>query len=125
MSKKLKVSQGMVEWLASGRRGVSSNTMFTHLTGINALRDCGSGSHPHDPDDLDRCLQLLHDVKELRPLLPKMAEYSREWAALIEHWDQIEIAHLNEVGLGWTKARSAPKTYAVMRSILDPLRGTP
>jgi hypothetical protein len=105
-------------WLANGRRGVSSNTIFTHLTGIDALGGY-YGSHPHDPDDLDRCLALLEAVPELRDDIRKMAQVSPYWAALIDRWHEIKRSHIDEVGLGWTKAKSAPKTYALMREILD------
>ena len=112
------LSDGAVRWPASGARGISSETMFTVLTGVDALAG-EHGGHPHDPEDLDRCLKLLAAVPELRPLLPKMAGCSPQWAALIEHWDEIEHSHLDEVGLGWTKASSAPMTYALMRQVLD------
>ena len=109
-------SADFIQWLANGRRGVSSNTIAQHLTGINCLRGW-SGSIPWDPDDLDRCLQLLEDVPALRPLMPQMATYSPEWAALVARWDEVEASHLEEVGLGWTKAKSAPKTYELMARI--------
>lgn len=114
---------GLIEWLAGGRRGVSSNTIVTHLTGIDALRDWG-GDVPYDPADFDRCLQLLQAVPSLRLELRRMATYSQRWQALVERWDEIEACHLDEVGLGWTKAKSAPKTYELMRSVLDSARAT-
>lgn len=112
---------GLLGWLANGRRGTSSNSIVQHLTGIQTLR----GDYldiPHDPDDLDRCLQLLEAVPLLRPLLPQMATASPLWAALIERWSEIEASHLYEVGLRWTKACSAPKTYDLMRSVIDQAR---
>jgi hypothetical protein len=105
-------------WLANGRRGISSNTIFTHLTGIDAL----SGhppSYPRDPSDLDRCIALLVQVPELRERFVNMMECSPEWARLVSHWDEIEKTHLDEVGLGWTKAGSATKTYALMKRVLE------
>lgn len=47
-----------------------------------------------------------------------------QWAALIARWDEVEASHLEEVGLGWTKAWLAPKTYALMQEILDSARAT-
>ena len=44
------------------------------------------------------------------------------WAALMERWDEIEACHLEEVRLGWAKAKSAPKTYDLMRSVIDAAR---
>jgi hypothetical protein len=116
------LSEAATKWLASGERGISSNTMFTVMTGVDATWD-GDRSHPHDPDDLDRCLALLHDVPELRAKLPLMAASSPAWAALIANWEKIEASHLNEVGLGWTKGGSAPETYKLMRAVLDNVAG--
>lgn len=111
------LSLAATTWLANGRRGISSDTMFTVMTGVDATR-YGYQSHPHDPDDLDRCLALLHDVPELRAKLPLMAKASPEWAALIAVWDQLEALHIAEVGIGWTKGNSAAETYKLMRTIL-------
>jgi hypothetical protein len=77
-------------------------------------------SHPYDPTDLDRCLRLLETAPGLRQDLPKMAELCPKWAALVARWDEVEASHLAEVGLGWTKGQQAPKTYALMDSILWP-----
>jgi hypothetical protein len=115
------LSPEATRWLACGQRGTSSNTMFSTLTGVNALHRDHS-DHPHDPDDFDRCLRLLADVPELRARLPLMAAASPVWAALVTNWDAIEQSHLSEVGLGWTKAKSAPKTYALMRQVIEAAR---
>lgn len=116
------LSLAATNWLANGQRGISSNTMFTVMTGVDALGD-SSPSHPHDPDDLDRCLLLLHAVPELRAKLPLMAKASPAWAALVEVWDQLESLHIAEVGLGWTKGNSAAETYKLMRTILKAAEG--
>lgn len=115
---------GLVEWLAGGSRGISSNTIVQHLVGLAACKGY-STSHPHDPDDLDRCLQLLAAVPLLRVCLPYMSSCSVEWSALVAKWEEIEASHLDEVGLGWKKAHSAPKTYALMRSVIGTARVQP
>jgi hypothetical protein len=112
------LSADVIAWLANGRRGVSSNTIFTVLTGVDALAG-SQASHPHDPSDLDRCLCLLDAVPRLHLEIHKMAHVSPEWAALVARWADITKSHIEEVGLGWTKAKTAPKTYALMRSILE------
>jgi hypothetical protein len=105
-----------IAWLAGNNTGVSSETMAYWLAFNTIPARVG---HPHDPDDLDRCLQLLAAVPALREDLGLMAHLSTEWAALVARWDEIAFTHREEVGLGWTKARSAPRTYELMRSILD------
>ena len=108
----------VLDWMAAGDTGISSETMAAHLTG----RRRSWPSYPHDPADLGRCLRLLEAVPELRARLPQMATLSPEWAALVARWDEVEASMLDEVGIRWEKARSAPATYALMRSIIDGAR---
>lgn len=107
-------------WLVRGEVGTSSKQMAFWLA--FGTRTSNIVSHPSDPDDMDRCLKLLNAVPELRERLPLMADVSKEWAALVARWDEIESLQLDEIGLNWVKARSAPKTYALMREILDSAR---
>jgi len=51
-----------VAWLAAGDTGLSSETMAYWL-GLGTIP--GEINHPHDPDDLDRCLQLLAAILAL------------------------------------------------------------
>ena len=106
----------VIEWLATGRVGLSSKCMAMWL----AFGERTEPNHPHDPDDLDRCLRLLSVAPGLRPLIPKMAAVSPQWARLVPRWDEVEASHLDEVGLGWTKGSMARKTYDLMVSILRP-----
>lgn len=114
--------QRIIEWLANGETGLSSEAIAFWL-GFD-VKPKDSWNYPHDPADLDRCLRLLDRVPEMRPHLPRMAKLGRGWAALVKRWDEIEASHVAEVGVGWTKARSAPLTYKLMRSILDPVERT-
>lgn len=106
-----------IKWLATGSTGSSSEAMAFWLA--FGQKTCDNYAHPHDPDDLDRCLRLLDTVPELRQRLHHMSEVSPYWGALLNNWGAIERSHLEEVGLGWCKAHSAPKTYALMREVLD------
>ena len=113
-----------VEWIARGEIGEigESSKQLALWIAFGLKSDRGFGiAYPHDPDDLDRCLKYLLKVPEARADLYRMAELSPVWKALVERWDEIETSHLEEVGLGWHKARKAPKTYALMRSIIDPV----
>lgn len=104
-------------WLASGERGISSNTMFEYLTGVKATRGWGR-SHPRDPGDFRRCRLLLECVPDLVPLLPRMAEVSPVWAALVARWDEL-CSTMDAECPYWRTGRggSAPKTYEMMRAI--------
>lgn len=103
-------------WLANGERGNSSETIFTHLTGVVANRG-SRNSHPYDPADLRRCRLLLEQVPELQPLLPKMAEVSTAWANLAAGWDEI-CATMDAESPDWRnpdRGSSAPKTYELIQ----------
>lgn len=116
------MSEAAVRWLAHGERGVSSETIFTHLTGVNAL---GSWRHkigdvPYDPAEFRRCRLLLEQVPELVPLFPKMAEMSPKWANLIQAWDEIckamdlESPDWRELGNG----QAAPTAYQLIKKAI-------
>lgn len=111
----------LLRWFAFGQVGISSKCMAIYL-GIGERPKPRDQGHPHDPDDFDRCLALLEAVPSLRHRLPLMAHISPEWKALVENWDRIEASHLEEVGLGWTKASSGPVTYALMRWVINNAR---
>lgn len=105
----------VIDWIATGEQGASSKCMAMWLA-FGKRTDYPA--YPHDPDDLDRCLKLLSVAPGLRKRLHLMAELSPTWAALVENWADIEAMHIGEVGLGWTKARTAPRTYELMRRVI-------
>lgn len=111
------IQRKTLRWLADGETGESSETMAYWLA-FNIKRGWGV-CHPHDPADFDRCLKLLAAVPELRPDLPRMRELGPAWSALVSRWIEIETCFLSEAGLGWANAARAPKTFVLMRSILD------
>lgn len=116
------LSEAATIWLASGERGISSNFIFTHLTGIDAMRgwDAERDCYPHDPADFRRCHLLLEQVPELQLLFPRMAEVSPQWSALVAFWGDI-IAAMDDEVPGWRApdagglARSA---YAIIKKAI-------
>lgn len=114
----MKLTDSMIQWLASGQRGTSSETIFTHLTGVNALGSSGM-DHPHDPSDLMRCEKLLRQCPELRAAMPRMAECGPVWQQLVDEWDAL-VALVLEDAPDWMKGRgSAKKAYDRMCEIID------
>ena len=86
------LSGAAVVWLSQGQRGLSSETVFQHLTGVCCLGESWKSGLPYvpsDPDDVRRCRLLLQQVPDLAPLFPKMAQASPQWAALVREWDAI------------------------------------
>ena len=102
----------ILNWFGTGEVGSSSKAMALAVTGNR-----NDGSHPYDPGDLNRCLLLLEAVPEMREHMDKIASMSKTWGKLVARWDEVEQCFLDEVGLNWTKARSAPKTYELMKAI--------
>ncbi|MDD2742046.1 MAG: hypothetical protein PHV02_07225 [Rhodocyclaceae bacterium] len=97
-------------WLEQGERGLSANAMCKRFFGVpgNAGAD-----HPRDPSDLRRCIAFL-DATDSRSKILLMANVSREWAALVFVWEELEALLKFEVRHG----SSAPRTYALMREAL-------
>lgn len=108
-----------LNWVSGNDTGLSSETIWRVMMG----REVGRVSYPHDPDDFGRCARLLRLIPEWRPRLKLMAGASVVWAALVDRWDEIADAMEAEVGIDWSKGRSAPKTYELMKSILRPVEG--
>ena len=107
------IQSKVLNWIATGQVGSSPKAM--------AMTACGmpsSKSYPSDPDDLNRCLLMLESVPEVRDHFDKIAALGVVWGRLIAHWDEIEASFLDEVGRDWCKARSAPKTYELMKKVM-------
>lgn len=108
------LQQKILQWLGNGRVGLSSKAMAFAVAEVE-IKD---KSHPYDPDDLNRCLLFLEAVPEARNHFDKIAALSETWARLIERWEDVEKSFIDEVGLNWCKAHSAPITYDLMKSII-------
>lgn len=112
------LSHAATLWLAHGERCISSETMFTRLTGVDALGSHGAG-HPYDPADFRRCRLLLEAVPELQPLLPNMANESPAWAGLVEAWADI-CNTMDDETPNWRSPRGerAPLTYQLIKTAI-------
>jgi hypothetical protein len=99
-------------WLSGNDRGMSSQAIFDHM----ASGRC-KGDYPYDPDDLGRCLRLLDAVSEWKQRIEEMRVYSRTWALYAVHWGELAQLMTDEVGIDWSKGRSAPKTYDRMQQL--------
>lgn len=113
------LSEAATRWLASGERGLSSETIFQHLTGISTRNVQWQDRHPHtpsDPADVRRCRLLLEQVPELAPMFPKMAEVSAAWKDLVYLWDDI-CKTMDQEAPQWRKGHGqpCPKTYELIK----------
>ena len=119
MADTLNIPKAAVTWIISRDTGISSETIWAHMVGVEP-RD-RSYNYPHDPADLGRCLRLLQRIPEWRPRIGEMSARGPVWAALVARWDDLEASMVDEVGIDYSKAARAPKTYELMRSIIEPV----
>lgn len=108
----------ILRWLAGGDTGVSSESIAFAYSGIIRSGPFGCRA-PSDPDDLGRCLRLIKEVPECRKDVNWLAEHAPEstrWKAAALVWDEIAACMDDEVGIDWSKGRSAPKTYEMMKA---------
>jgi DNA-directed RNA polymerase subunit RPC12/RpoP len=104
------------QWMQGKDTGMSSISLAKQFLGISE----NSPAYPHDPDDLGRCLRLIAIAPEVSTAVDALGMKHKVWAALATRWDEIAASMANEVGISWEKGHSAPATYALMRSIIQP-----
>lgn len=75
-------------WWKNGERGVSSETMYSQITGLYVAAREPLG-HPHDPDDFRRCYLLLETIPEWKEELNKLRPVSPVWDKLVDNWDKL------------------------------------
>ena len=105
------------EWRSEADTGRSSIAIAVMLT--TGKYGNVTEHHPHDPEDLGRCLRLLRIIPEWRDRIGEMAACGPVWAALSARWDDLERSMTDETGLFGEKAKAALKTYALMRGIIE------
>lgn len=108
----------LLGWLANGERGISSDTIVQHLTGIKTLGNWGKDI-PYDPADLRRCRLLLERVPALRERFPAMASCSAAWERFVERWDEL-CALFDAECPDWRDGKGeAQQTYELMTRLRD------
>lgn len=114
------LSPEAVEWLVSGRQGLSSAALFIGTTGVRPpmLHDRDRiDQHPRDPDDLNRCI-LLHDTApEVAANLAAMRSVSPAWDRIVSHWRDLRASFIDEAGPNWSKTKHAPLTTRLMDAL--------
>ncbi len=110
------IKNKLIKWFATGKVGTSSKNMACIAAG---MPHHPFACYPHDPSDFSRCLLLVNEVPEVRNCFEQIASLSPQWNALIQNWDELEKTFIDEAGLDWCKATSAPNTHALMRTVLS------
>lgn len=109
----------ILEWLANGEVGLSSETIAFKMTGTGRKSN-DFFTHPSDPDDFKRCLKLINQIPEIRERLHELKSISPYWETLVNHWNEVEESFMNEVP-EWLictfSQKPATKTYKLMKDI--------
>ena len=118
--------EAVLDWLLVDRGvGLSSRTIAIAALRVGPLPTNVRISHPWDPDDLRRCLNLLRLAPSLRAVaFPRLAAASDVWAELIGVWDDLDVLLAREGGEDYMTAHyMAPETYAHMKEAIARGRG--
>ena len=112
----------LLGWYCTGERGLSSEAIARTAAG----HPLGNGKDrrvPYDAADLRRCLLLLREVPEAfeHGVLVLAAKYDN-WAVLASNWTQLERTLIGEIGQELNLRVKTPRTYKLMRSLLDEAR---
>jgi hypothetical protein len=96
------------EWLNTGERGTSSETIFEVMADHALGMKNWGWSTPQDPSDFYRCYTLLQLFPEWKSELHKVADKHPNWKPIIDNWD--ELCYLLEEELQRADGK-APKLY--------------
>lgn len=90
------LAEDAIRWLAVGRQGTSSQTIFQRLTGVRLVSEY---HHPVDANDFGRCRRLLEEVPAFADRMEEIASLSPVWRRLADEW----------VDLCWEMDMEAPE----------------
>lgn len=77
----------IIKWFLTGKTGNSSKAIVAQM--MRHGTDRRYPDYPLDGGDFGRCHGLLEMVPEFKPRMQEMADRSPQWAALVEHWDEL------------------------------------
>jgi hypothetical protein len=90
-------------WAENGEQGMSSKTMFNHLSKSLNLRRLKNDypCTPSDPDDFKRCYKLLQAVPQWKARLNELKTISPVWEKLVDNWDKLTSMYEQNVKEDW------------------------
>ena len=90
-------------WAENGEHGVSSKTMFNHLSRTLQVRRLKNSDPctPYDPDDFKRCYKLLQAVPQWKERLHELKPLSKAWSNLVDNWDKLTEMYEQNVQEDW------------------------
>jgi len=102
------IEKRALAWAIGRDTGASSTAIMAVMTGNKPE---SRYDYPVDGSDLGRCLRLLDLIPEWKPRMGEMRAICPQWAALVDHWDELSAMH----------AANHKRLYERMQSILRPI----
>lgn len=104
-------------WAENGEHGVSSKTMFNHLSKTLHVRRLKNDreDHPYDPDDFKRCYKLLQAVPQWKARIGELKTLSPVWSKLVDNWDKLTEMYEQNVAEDWNNYKKVGM-YELMES---------
>lgn len=112
------LSESEITWLAIGERGSSSNAIFQATIGVLLPELSDATAHPHDPDDLRRCMLLFDQCPSVAANFEHMRKVSTAWNELVERWPIICDTFMREAP-NWREPDAkwrAPQTFKLIKA---------
>ena len=105
-------------WAENGEHGMSSKTMFNHLTKNLQVRRLKNDypCTPSDPDDFKRCYKLLQAVPQWKARLNELKTISTVWEKLVDNWDKLTEMYEQNVREDWKNYKKVGM-YEFMKSL--------
>jgi hypothetical protein len=107
------IEQKAMWWIANGRIGLSSTTMWLCFMG----QKIENVSYPYDPDDFSRCYALLQVVPEWRERILELGKLSKQWKTLSENWNKLTEMFEQNKKEDWINSEKIGM-YEFMRTLL-------
>ena len=110
-------TQAILEWFATGERGLSSETIARHLIGQpHTGRKSFNGIYtPSDPADFRRCMLLVESLPEPSAAIEQCRSLSKKWTCLVDDWAAITETLKREMADKALKGR-ASETYKMIKA---------
>ena len=116
-----------VRWLANGARGVSSDTLFSIIYGVEALPGSLLRSAPSDPSDFRRCRLMVDGIPGARERLMGIVDVRAhghlraQILSIVNNWDAL-CGLMDSETPEWRNpppGTQSPKLYRVMHEMAD------
>lgn len=91
----------LLEWIAKGRVGISSKTMWGAIMGVEVDRH----DKPYDPDDFSRCWKLVTRCNVTKEQLQIIVDKYPYWKPYIDNWQKLTEMYERNRAEKWVNSK--------------------